>query len=56
MRRYLKLGVLLLALLIAVTAWTHNVPKSPTHEDIGVIHAMLEGNCSPGVCISLKNP
>ena len=42
MRIYLKLGVLLLALLIAVTAWTHNVAKSPTHEDIRVIHAMLE--------------
>ena len=42
MRKNLKLGVLLLALLIAVTAWTHNVPKSPTHDDIRVIHAMLE--------------
>ena len=36
------LGVLLLALPIAVTAWTHNVPESPTHDDIRVIHAMLE--------------
>ena len=42
MRRYLKSGLLLLALLMAASAWTHNVPKSPTQDDIRFIHAMLE--------------
>ena len=46
MRQYLRFGVLLLAILIAVTAWTHNVPKSPTQEDITFIHAMLEARNS----------
>ena len=42
MRRYIKSGVFLLAILIAVTVWTHNVPKSPTQEDIMFIRAMLD--------------
>ena len=40
MRRFLRVGVALAGILIAVAAWTHNVPKSPTQEDITFIHAI----------------
>ena len=49
MRQFLRVGAALLAILIAVTAWTHNVPKSPTEEDITFIHAMLEARNSGGL-------